>query len=177
MVLNYPNPGKYGRVLEALGEPQVKPTGYCSDIPPPSMTPSFESNPQTVQDGGSGPSSASFGVASSTTLASQSPETTKRETRIIAITETAKVRSTVTKTQAGGLPVGTAKAPEGAVPCTTHGAIVCVDDGMFGICNWGSATPQRLAAGTECVGGKVVAKGDGAVRPRRHQHGHAHVRN
>ncbi|AEO70619.1 uncharacterized protein THITE_2029285, partial [Thermothielavioides terrestris NRRL 8126] len=42
VVLNFPKPGRYGRVLEHPLEPATKPSGYCSQIPPASSIPSFE---------------------------------------------------------------------------------------------------------------------------------------
>ncbi|KAK0632678.1 hypothetical protein B0T14DRAFT_401955, partial [Immersiella caudata] len=42
VVLNLPNPGKYGRVIESPNDPPLKPSNYCSGIPPANVLPSFE---------------------------------------------------------------------------------------------------------------------------------------
>jgi hypothetical protein len=49
------------------------------------------------------------------------------------------------------------------VPCDTDGAIVCIGSNQFGVCNWGTAVPQSLTAGTVCSNGVISA----AVK-RRH---------
>jgi len=83
------------------------------------------------------------------------------------------------------------------------GKVVCIDDEandgqLWGMCNWGWALPQRVAAGTLCKDGKIVAKRDGEVlfegagdgdgvdyegldgvdvdRPRHHLQHHQHPR-
>jgi hypothetical protein len=48
--------------------------------------------------------------------------------------------------------------PKGVVSCLEHGAVVWLEGGYFGLCNWGEAIPQKVAPGTECVNGKIVAK-------------------
>jgi hypothetical protein len=50
-----------------------------------------------------------------------------------------------------------------AVACPTHGALVCLGDAgrRFGVCNWGWATPQDVAEGTECRAGEIVKRGGG----------------
>ncbi|KAM7187833.1 hypothetical protein V8F20_010792 [Naviculisporaceae sp. PSN 640] len=46
--VNYPNPGQFGRVLENPTDPEdYVPSGYCSDIRPASMLPSFEYDART----------------------------------------------------------------------------------------------------------------------------------
>ncbi|KAK3393306.1 hypothetical protein B0H63DRAFT_491338 [Podospora didyma] len=50
-IVKYPNPGKYGHVLESPIDPadSQKQTNYCSLIQPASNTPPFETNTQTIQ--------------------------------------------------------------------------------------------------------------------------------
>lgn len=40
-------------------------------------------------------------------------------------------------------------------PCTTDGAVVCIGTDSFGLCNFGCAVPQKLAAGTSCSNGAL----------------------
>jgi hypothetical protein len=42
-------------------------------------------------------------------------------------------------------------------PCDNDGAVVCIGENMFGLCNRGCAVPQALANGMSCSGGAVVA--------------------
>ncbi|KAH8727622.1 hypothetical protein GQ44DRAFT_92179 [Phaeosphaeriaceae sp. PMI808] len=69
-------------------------------------------------------------------------------------------------TPAGPSQPPAAPAPGGSTggqTCSPDGAIVCSGDGkQFGLCNWGKAVMQPVAAGTTCVGGKI-AKRDGFV--------------
>ena len=54
-------------------------------------------------------------------------------------------------------PRPTVNKPNGqAVPCATHGELICLSEVMFGLCNWGWAIPQPVAAGTECKEGRIV---------------------
>jgi hypothetical protein len=42
------------------------------------------------------------------------------------------------------------------VACSTSGAVVCDSTGkFFGLCNFGSAIMQPVAAGTACVAGVI----------------------
>jgi hypothetical protein len=55
-----------------------------------------------------------------------------------------------------------APASGGSMSCGTNGGLVCDSTGkFFGLCNFGSAIMQPVAAGTSCVGGKI----DYAVAP------------
>lgn len=40
-------------------------------------------------------------------------------------------------------------------PCTTDGAVVCIGTDSFGLCNFGFAVPQKLAAGMTCSNGAL----------------------
>lgn len=40
-------------------------------------------------------------------------------------------------------------------PCSTDGAVVCIGTDSFGLCNFGYAVAQKLAAGTSCSNGKL----------------------
>ena len=51
-----------------------------------------------------------------------------------------------------------ASAPAGnasgsCTPCSTDGAVVCIGTDSFGLCNFGCAVSQKLAAGTSCSNG------------------------
>jgi hypothetical protein len=48
VVLNFPNPGKYGLLLQNPIEPSNKPSGYCTQIPRASVLPVFEPAPRPL---------------------------------------------------------------------------------------------------------------------------------
>ncbi|KAH6650480.1 hypothetical protein F5144DRAFT_625505 [Chaetomium tenue] len=48
VVVNFPEPGKYGRILQDPVEPVKKPSGYCTQIPPAQSLPTFEPDPTLV---------------------------------------------------------------------------------------------------------------------------------
>ncbi|KAI9672572.1 MAG: hypothetical protein M1831_000007 [Alyxoria varia] len=51
------------------------------------------------------------------------------------------------------------QCPAGAQSCPSPGAVVCLDGGNFGLCGANNcATPQKLAAGTTCKGGKIMRR-------------------
>ncbi|KAF2815845.1 uncharacterized protein BDZ99DRAFT_124546 [Mytilinidion resinicola] len=64
-----------------------------------------------------------------------------------------------TSVPAAATSVAAAPAASGSgVPCSTNGAIVCIGSTQFGVCNWGFAAPQDLAAGTTCSNGQIGTK-------------------
>ncbi|KAL2271372.1 hypothetical protein VTJ83DRAFT_743 [Remersonia thermophila] len=48
VVVNFPDPGRYGRVLQNPVEPSVKPASYCTQIPPAQSIPTFEVEPSVA---------------------------------------------------------------------------------------------------------------------------------
>lgn len=274
VVVNFPNPGKYGRVLQDPVEALVKPADYCTQIPPAQSLPTFEPDHQTTVSDGSNISSASSATAAPTDLTppvedgkstvdetsqvtstaasvptitpisqenpptdtpnspSDSTTTTAMDmptnmpidgptttmpsltkapppvsvpifsttisestsidlanpvgsqgtnvpipgpnTTMASLTKTPPpmtIPTTLTTTISTststdllpppGPPPATIPKPNShAVACATHGALVCLDDAgrTFGLCNWGWATPQEVAEGTECKGGEIVKR-------------------
>ncbi|OCK82133.1 lytic polysaccharide monooxygenase [Lepidopterella palustris CBS 459.81] len=70
----------------------------------------------------------------------------------------------------GGTGVETAPAPSSTcVPCTTDGAVVCMGETQFGICNFGCAMPQALAAGTTCSNGTIGKRRARRIPPHAHR--------
>ena len=55
-------------------------------------------------------------------------------------------------------------------PCSEDGALICIGNDSFGICDHGSAVSRPLAQGTVCRDGII----SGANRFRRHLHAHKH---
>lgn len=292
VVLNIPNPGKYGRVLAEPMEPALKPVNYCTQIPPALSLPTFQPDPRTVFGGSSSSASlpatsfpalpsSSFDSTTSTSVSTISPtssfysesqgqgdttaalatsnspkvsftstttvtvtghqsspssaaasttgnpnkgihgstnSTTSEALVVIPITNSPKTRtknttattaefpactpsprssktshlrlpprpstltlvtssSNPTPTPAPASPytstptalttLSTDEPSDKAVRCPTHGALVCLAGNMFGVCSWGWAVPQALAAGTRCVEGKIVRRGEDGERAGR----------
>ncbi|KAK3300636.1 uncharacterized protein B0H64DRAFT_448969 [Chaetomium fimeti] len=202
VVVNFPEPGKYGRVLQAPVEPMNKPSGYCTQIPAAQSPPTFEPDPPftVAKIKQAGPAattptppvedttSPTLGhsvnqpiteTANTTTTSTADRSMTRSPPPIIVpttlsttISEVSTINLSVTPTPtptaipAPAVAVAAAAAmankPNGkAVACASNGALVCLDDGTFGLCDWGWLTPQRVAEGTECKEGKIVKRDGG----------------
>lgn len=46
--------------------------------------------------------------------------------------------------------------PISSASCPTNGQLVCNGPEQWGLCNWGTVQFQRVAAGTQCLGGEIV---------------------
>jgi len=176
VVLNIPNPGKNGRILEYPSDPQQKPSNYCSDILAASVSPSFISDTRTIQSSGGAPNATyrSPTASQETSIIQSSARVTASSvshsltstggaySNSLAVTETRVATSsevtTVSYTSREEPSLPPTASPVGAVTCSDHGALICIENEMFGICDWGLAIPQKVAAGTECVDGKIVTK-------------------
>lgn len=147
-VLNIPNPGKFGKVLE---QPAPRSEGTCEKA---AGVPTF--------DGDSGAASApaptqgqSSTLITSTSSATVPPTATSPEEDITTITPTSLETSVVvipTTTPAVVIPelVG--------VPCSPERSLFCFSPSEFGICNGGIATPQAVAPDTTCLFGNPLSK-------------------
>ncbi|KAK4118813.1 lytic polysaccharide monooxygenase [Parathielavia appendiculata] len=163
-VLNIPQPGKYGKVLE-------QPTpGSEGDCPKADGVPTFE--------GDSGNDSGSSSTASLVVMPIPSTSTTSASLVVVPITTSTTVSTSATTsatassgfvTQTTTPPVispvpsatsgaGSSSGPSGSQPCPTDGAIICFSPTSFGLCNHGAAIPQPVAPGTTCNNGKVVRR-------------------
>ncbi|CBY00311.1 predicted protein [Plenodomus lingam JN3] len=79
----------------------------------------------------------------------------------------------------GNVPTNSTPSSDGeCTPCSNDGAVVCIGNSQFGICNRGCAVAQDLAAGMSCSDGVVVSSTKRSVRfPRAHLHRHLHRRH
>ncbi len=151
-VLNIPNPGLYGRVLEP---PMLGSEGNC---PKAAGMPVFEG------DSGSGNGSAevvSSTIPVSAPVASAPSASTAFPAPSGFVTLTTSAGDAVTSTATGTAPVP--KLPNATTipgllasqPCSPNGALICFDPTSFGLCANGRAIPQPVAAGTTCNNGKI----------------------
>jgi hypothetical protein len=176
VVVNFPNPGKYGRVLEPPVEPATKPADYCTQIPPPSKIPTFLPDPPVHQDGGNNTAetaTAAWSVGPVISAETQPADATIP--RILSTTPPTRTLATTTmvvestsidlatlhpETAASTATVAGGGGKEGRVPCRAedNGKLVCIGNGgdKFGLCDKGWAVVQAVAAGTKCRDGKIV---------------------
>ncbi|KAK8187328.1 hypothetical protein HDK77DRAFT_428216 [Phyllosticta capitalensis] len=141
--------GKAGSVASATGD-----SGSAATSAPASKTPAYASPKSTPANTGGvfAPGAASSAVA-------QSPA----QTSAAAVPVTTPAAASTPATAAA--PAGTGSSS--CVPCSTDGAVVCMGSSQFGLCNYGCAVPQAVAAGTSCSDGKIVRR-DGRVLQRSH---------
>lgn len=151
-VVNIPNPGKFGRVLEqpgpnsqgscpkAAGVPVFE-NGAAGAAPAPSAVPTTLLT--VTRPASSSSSSSSTDVpAASTTFPGGGSSPCKPAPAPVA--PNAPVRPT------GDAAVGDVQS------CSVLGEIICIGDSQFGICDGAKAVPQHLSAGTMCSGGKIA---------------------
>ncbi|KAK0744527.1 hypothetical protein B0T21DRAFT_280609 [Apiosordaria backusii] len=140
-VLNIPNPGRFGKVLE---QPAPNSEGTCEKA---AGIPSFE--------GDTGAAPAPTQGQSSTLITSTRSSSPSSEQPIITATPTPSETPVVV------VPTGNPSVviPDlTGVPCSPDGSLFCFSPLEFGICNGGIATPQPVAPGTTCSFGTPVNK-------------------
>ncbi|KAM7208348.1 hypothetical protein V8F20_001326 [Naviculisporaceae sp. PSN 640] len=135
-VLNIPNPGKYGRVLE---QPNPDTSGACAKA---DAVPAFEvgSDTSSIDAPASGPTPAT---------PPPPPETPDLEPPTAPDSNTATDANTPTEVN---LPTNTQQETS----CAVEGAVVCIGTDSFGVCDHGVAAPQLLASGTVCQDGVIT---------------------
>ncbi|KAK4185863.1 hypothetical protein QBC35DRAFT_388590 [Podospora australis] len=146
-VLNIPNPGKFGKVLE---QPAPDSEGSC---PKAGGIPTFDGASDNGPPARENPAPV---VSSSAPVVTAAPSATVApsapiESIIASVTE----RFSDVPAQETGIPVA-APIPEApidggnGVTCSPDGAFFCIDSATFGHCVNGKAVPQAIAPGTTC---------------------------
>ncbi|KAK0616916.1 hypothetical protein B0T14DRAFT_389117, partial [Immersiella caudata] len=155
-ILNIPNPGRFGRVLEP---PTIDTAGTCSNLTSP---PVFEADgASAVPPLGNMPGPATTAQVPPPPPAAPSklPSST-RSTAPPQPPAPAAPSTLLTFTRSSGSSASSKTAsPAGRVPCTANpngGFLVCIGETHFEICDNGLAIPQAVAAGTKCMGGVIV---------------------
>src|SRR5690606_13238423 len=139
-VLNIPNPGKFGKVLE---QPAKDSEGSC---PKAAGIPTFDG--------------ASAAPAAPAPPAGAPPAPTTFLTRVSSAKPPATPPASASATPIVVVPVTPSAQPAAPAAgngeaCSPDGAIVCLGEGKFGICDHGRAVPQALAPGTKCANGVI----------------------
>jgi len=176
--LQFPDPGQYVTTASTLNYPLKAPVGTCPSgggSGSSASTPSTPSPPST----GSGsahsgspaaaapPAAASGGAfaegaSPATTLATQASAAPAAATGDSSPPPAAAPAPAAASAPAGGAISGS--CTNGASPCSTPG-FYCIDANTFGMCAFGCAVPQQVAAGTTCVGNAIAA-----TKHKRHVH-------
>ncbi|KAK4441877.1 hypothetical protein QBC34DRAFT_339605 [Podospora aff. communis PSN243] len=139
-VLNIPNPGRFGRVLEP---PKLDVAGTCSNVTEPPVFEDPSAPPAVPALEGNMP-----GPATTAQAPPPPPAVTKIQVPSPAVPTTLL---TVTRSSSSSTASTTLSAPP-----TPSGNFICVEETHFGTCNNGLAIPQSVAAGTKCVDGVIV---------------------
>jgi hypothetical protein len=152
---DFPNPGAYV-TKSTLNYPLKAPVGTCGSgsgsasvastntTAPAAAAPSAGVFAEGTAPAASG-SAAPAAPASPTTLASAP----------------APAAATVAPAAAVAAPApatGSGTCGTGSVACTASG-FYCISTTQFGMCNFGCAIPQAVAAGTQCTGGSIAMAG------------------
>ncbi|KAL2018608.1 hypothetical protein VTK56DRAFT_578 [Thermocarpiscus australiensis] len=163
-VLNIPNPGKFGRVLE---QPAAGSEGSC---PKAAGVPAFEEGGGGAAAAGGTGSGSESAKPSETATAAPAPsasgqqpdlgcpaETSAASSGFVASTAVAPVPSATTGSGSGsgsGSGTGTGSSKS----CSADGSIVCFGPTSYGLCANGMTIPQPVAPGTTCSNGKIARR-------------------
>ena len=164
-MLNIPNPGKYGIVLE---QPDLNAHGTCDEasrVPqfetpaaaPPPATTSTSQGPSAssgaIPDQSSTPPGASPSLGRSLTSASSSIAAGPPPKSSAPASPPPSTLTTVTTATSGDR---AAPGPS-AQSCSVNNAFLCVGmAGYYAICDNGRAVPQSMAPGTACKEGEIA---------------------
>ncbi|KAK1759907.1 hypothetical protein QBC47DRAFT_292655 [Echria macrotheca] len=151
-VLNIPNPGKFGKVLE---QPADGSEGSC---PKANGIPSFDgvASPAFGGSDSHSPAVAAPSPAAPVATPLASPTTLITATKPSVVTPTPIAQPAPPAAPAAGSGSGSGSGAGSAQSCSPDGAIICIGASQFGICDHGHAVPQALAPGTSCSNGVIA---------------------
>lgn len=157
--------GKLGAPAQATGGASAPPASEPAATEPAATASAAPSN-----GGGVFAPGASSGTAPTATA----PVATQP-----AATQPAATQPAATQPSSPSTGSGSGNASSGnCTPCTTDGAVVCIGTDSFGLCNFGCAVPQKLAAGMSCASGTISRRSikfPRAVHHNRHAALHKRV--
>ncbi|KAB5549544.1 hypothetical protein GE09DRAFT_1034348 [Coniochaeta sp. 2T2.1] len=166
-ILYFPEPGKYGKVLQdtqtSIWYPSTIACGGTSSSP--AFETGYPGTMTTVHPSGASSdsvASTSHSVSTSTsTSTSSSPSLSTSLTSVdLSTTTTGTSTSTITASigQASTEPSSSTPPPRpGRISCSeTEGTLICFDDGTMGTCSHGYVHQLRPAAGIICSDGAYV---------------------
>jgi Lytic polysaccharide mono-oxygenase, cellulose-degrading len=159
--LQFPNPGKYLSV--GAGANLAIPTGSCPTGTGAPSSGSSGSGSGSSAPAPAGTSSANVGAYSAPAnpgIPSSSTAATTMMTLTTASAAASSPSAAPYTNSSAPAPAGMgAPVAAGDVPCSSNDALVCSSDGTkFGLCNFGSAVMQPVAAGTTCQNGAILRR-------------------
>jgi hypothetical protein len=172
----------YPKATVASGDSPKGPGGYTA--PKETSAPAY-SAPASSAPAYSAPASSAPAYSAPTQIASQiqSYDNQKQKqtyTTFATATSAVAAPSTAAPSSQAPAPTGYSSgssdagsnntSPSDSTPCSEDGALICLGDDSFGICDHGFAAKRPLAKGTACTNGVI----SGINRFRRHAHGAAH---
>jgi hypothetical protein len=190
----FPEPGEFVTTMSATsgknwpkatiasGDSPKGPGGYTA--PKETSAPAY-SAPASSAPAYSAPASSAPAYSAPTQIASQiqSYDNQKQKqtyTTFATATSAVAAPSTAAPSSQAPAPTGYSSGSSDAgsnnssssdsTPCSEDGAVICLGDDSFGICDHGFAVKRPLAKGTACTNGVI----SGISRFRRHAHGAAH---
>jgi len=190
----FPNPGEFVTTMSATngfnhpkatiasGDSPKGPGGYTA--PKETSAPAY-SAPASSAPAYSAPASSAPAYSAPTQIASQiqSYDNQKqKQTYTTFATATSAVAAPSTATPSSQAPAPTSYSSGSSdagsnntssgdsTKCSEDGALICIGDDSFGICDHGAAVKRPLAKGTACTNGVI----SGINRFRRHAHGAHH---
>lgn len=176
------NGWNYPKATVASGDSPQGPGGYST--PKETSAPAY-SAPASSAPAYSAPASSAPAYSAPTQIASQiqSYDNQKQKqtyTTFATATSAAVAASTAapsseapapTSYSSGSSDIGVNNnSSSDSTKCSEDGALICIGDDSFGICDHGAAVKRPLAKGTACTNGVI----SGINRFRRHVHGAAH---
>lgn len=147
-VLNIPNPGEFGRVLE---QPASGSEGSC---PKAAGVPVFEGDGGAAVPSVPEPEPESAPTTTATTTGPPAATQSQPSGFVTITTSVATAHTTATILPA--VPPSELQPAVPAAGCSPDGAIICIGTTQFAICDHGRAVPQALAAGTTCSNGVIA---------------------
>lgn len=144
-VLNIPNPGKYGKILE---QPAADSEGSC---PKANGIPSFDGDSAATPTPAKTARPSSFVTIISASTPSGRPSTVAPPPPATSVIVSEPSKSVSSK---AGSPSASGSAA-GAQSCSPDGALICIGSSQFGLCDHGHVVPQALAPGTTCSNGAI----------------------
>jgi hypothetical protein len=159
-----PDSGSLGTCpANGSGNAGGSPAGGASSAAPPAYTSAPAAPTGGVFAPGAGQSSAGGDVATSFTTLTVTPTGAPAASTPAANPPASAPSSPATGGGQGGA---------GKVSCPTDGAIVCMSETQFGLCDHGFAVPMAVSAGTKCENGAIVKRTAGVRRSRIHRRLH-----
>jgi hypothetical protein len=160
---DFPNPGPYV-TKSTLNYPLKAPVGTCGTGSGSASIPSTASSNTTQPAAAAAPSAGVFAEGTAPAAAKSSAPAAAVPTTMVSASSPAASAAPAP----APAPAASGSCPAGSVACTAQN-FYCVDDTHFGMCNFGCAVVQPVAAGTQCLNGAIAMAGKSKLKVRHVQ--------